>query len=120
MRLSLDERRRIETLVNRGICDAQIGYAIGRAPRVIGKELARAGGREGYMAEKAHMIATKNIEKSGENLLKSGKRSGNINKKVTLLQSETLYEQAKQLIEELQKITNKLEKIYDNIRATSY
>jgi IS30 family transposase len=119
IKLSLEERKKIETLVNRGICTNQIGYALGRTPKVIVKEFIRAGGRDGYVAERAHDIALKNIKKSIGNLRPREKGSSYMNKKVTVYQP-TPYEEARDLIEELKDITGRLERIYDNIRTATY
>lgn len=123
IKLSLDERRRIETLVNRGISNCQIGLALGRAQPLITQELNRAGGREGYVAEKAHAVAQRNIEKSNENLKKSRYRRANLKERATIVETTTLYDQAmlfKAAIEQLQNLTSKFERLYDSIRTSTY
>mgnify|MGYP003396458589 FL=1 len=53
LHISLDERKKIENFLSSGMSLNKISIALGRARNTINFELKRAGGREGYTAEKA-------------------------------------------------------------------
>jgi IS30 family transposase len=61
--LSLEDREQILVGIERGQSDAEIARGLGRHRGTIGREIAAAGGRERYLATKAHQRADVGAER---------------------------------------------------------
>lgn len=113
--LTLDDRLRIEQLINRNICNAYIARAIGRVSSVVHYEVKNAGGREGYTAQKAHDIANRVLQGREGAMPRTQKVLKDLKERSRVVESTSIKEQVKQLVDQLQSITDNLGKLYDYI-----
>jgi IS30 family transposase len=112
--LTLDDRLRIEQLINRNICNAYIARAIDRVPSVIWYEIRHAGGREGYSAQRAHQIAMSRLKRD-EPYIRQQKVLKDLKEKSRVIAATNIKEQVRQVLDQLLSITANLGKLYDNI-----
>lgn len=122
-RLTLEERETIERLVNKNYCDAQIARALDRSQCVVYNEFLRVGGKQGYVAQKAHQIAQNSIKRGVEAAeLKAKslvelkeKRLKDLRERGITSRSTSVKECLKDLIAQLQSITDNLGSLHDRI-----